>query len=111
MTVTLRGSCQKSAFWQEVRGRVKDLHDTMPPNALTWTITVRRKTPSDDRQLASSGEVDDPSDYWAVYVNDEALELTVCVSPDHEPDLTSAATANLLIELLGHASDATADTE
>jgi hypothetical protein len=108
--VRLQGSCGKSAFWQEVRRRVEENRDTVPTHALTWTITVRRKTPSDDRQLESSGDVDDPSDYWAVYVNDEALELTVCVPRDHEPDLTSAAAANFLIELLGHAAEANADT-
>jgi hypothetical protein len=109
VTVRLQGSCGNSAFWREVRRRVEDGRDTVPSHALTWSVVVRRKTTSDDRVLVASGEAEDPSDYWAVYVDDEALELTVCVSHEHEFDLTSAATAEFLIELLSHASDPIAD--
>jgi hypothetical protein len=100
----LSEECAACEVWRQVQHLVNQDIATGPVAA--WTVTVRAKTDTDDRMLVEDGEADDPTDYWAVYVDHTSSELTLCVPRRCEPAVLSPLhLAGFLLELLRHAAD------
>ena len=71
MRLELVGNLNDSPMWRTVRQTAGEWLNARPTLAAGWTITIRRKCPSDDDVLVIECEGDDPRDYWPVFVDYE----------------------------------------
>jgi hypothetical protein len=107
VAVRLEVSCAASPFWQKVRDVVDHVLAAQVMPASRWTLTIRRQNAADARMLVEM-ERDSPADHWAVFINDDAMEVTVAVALalDGDDDLAPPdKTAAFLVVLLDHVAE------
>ena len=110
MPIELVGDLNDSPLWRTVRDAAEKWLEARPTAAVGWTISIRRKCPSDDETLVVECEGDDPRDYWAVYVDPDARHVTVAVAADGDDDLTGPGeTTEFVLALLCGAANSDVD--
>ena len=106
MPIGLAGTVAEANIWRHVSGIVEDWLEASATSAAEWSVTVRRKIPTDDESLLLDGEADDPADYWAVFVDYETQTLVVAVPVEGDENLIGPGeTAACLIQLLCDATE------
>ena len=110
MRLELVGNLNDSPLWRTVGRTAGEWLDACPATAAGWTISVRRKSSSDDDILVVDCEGDDPTDYWAVFIDQEVRKVDVAVAVDGDDDLAGPdEIAEFLLALLSGAADAVVD--
>lgn len=110
MRLELVGNLNDSPLWRTVGQTAGEWLNACPATAAGWTMSVRRKSSSDDDILVVDCEGDDPRDYWAVFIDQEVRKVDVAVAVDGDDDLAGPSEiAEFLLALLSGAADAVAE--